>query len=470
MWSGYPPGRRLAATFAAIAMIGLAPEARAGQAAVDAVQTAAYSARYDDGLSKLSALSAADPNDAEALFGIGALQFLNAFAKLQEGLWRHATPGLAQSAGLGGSLGMLVPGVVPGMPGLLPVNPNATPMTYTELRRLLAAFAADLLTAEASLARVGDRPVKIPLDPARLALDLNHDGQLSSAERILSGGRPRLGPPGTVAPDTIIHFDTADASWLRGYANVLLASTNLLLAGNFEATYNVAAHLSYGAEANAFGRELMAEAKNGRKLAEIQADILALDAKLAAFGSMPPNKERLDQIQARLRELNAKPAAPQGAAPPPSPLPALPSPEVDKERRALFDEIRQINQANASWYRDRNALTQERQQLVAESQGQPPGGQIAGIMDWIAIIHTLDWPVIEPDRLKAVRTHLVRVMEINAETWRLVRAETDDDHEWLPNAHQKPLAGLPPVTDEMIDGWLKTTALAKEVLNGEKLL
>ena len=63
-------------------------------------------------------------------------------------------------------------------------------------------------------------------------------------------------------------------------------------------------------------------------------------------------------------------------------------------------------------------------------------------------------------------------MEINKNTWRLARLETDDDREWLPNAKQTaPFGGRRGmVTDEIIDSWLATTALVGEVLRGEKLM
>ena len=45
------------------------------------------------------------------------------------------------------------------------------------------------------------------------------------------------------------------------------------------------------------------------------------------------------------------------------------------------------------------------------------------------------------------------------------KAETDDDHEWLPNPKQKGALGLP-VRDEMIDAWLAMMAELEVLLNG----
>ena len=77
--------------------------------------------------------------------------------------------------------------------------------------------------------------------------------------------------------------------------------------------------------------------------------------------------------------------------------------------------------------------------------------------------------VVEPARLHSFRTHMLAVCELNRETWKYVRAETDDDHEWLPNPRQTGVLRLP-VTDEMIGGWLAAVGEFEAVLKGEKLV
>jgi hypothetical protein len=77
--------------------------------------------------------------------------------------------------------------------------------------------------------------------------------------------------------------------------------------------------------------------------------------------------------------------------------------------------------------------------------------------------------IAEPGRLGRCRRHLVKVCELNRETWKYIRAETDDDHEWLPNPRQKGVLGLP-VRDEMIDAWLGMVGELEAVLNGKKMI
>jgi hypothetical protein len=76
--------------------------------------------------------------------------------------------------------------------------------------------------------------------------------------------------------------------------------------------------------------------------------------------------------------------------------------------------------------------------------------------------------VVEPARLGSFREHVLKVCELNRETWKHIRAETDDDHEWLPHPKQKGVLGLP-VRDDMIDGWLKAMAELEGLFAGRKV-
>jgi hypothetical protein len=78
-------------------------------------------------------------------------------------------------------------------------------------------------------------------------------------------------------------------------------------------------------------------------------------------------------------------------------------------------------------------------------------------------------PVKEPARLGRFRRHFLKVAELNRETWKHIRAETDDDHEWLPNPRQKGVLGLP-VREEMIDAWLAMVAELEALLDGKRTL
>jgi hypothetical protein len=82
------------------------------------------------------------------------------------------------------------------------------------------------------------------------------------------------------------------------------------------------------------------------------------------------------------------------------------------------------------------------------------------------------WRVVavkEPARLSRFRKHMLAVCALNRETWKFVLAETDDDHEWLPNPRQSGVLGLP-VRAEMVEAWLGMVGELEAALEGKKLL
>jgi hypothetical protein len=77
--------------------------------------------------------------------------------------------------------------------------------------------------------------------------------------------------------------------------------------------------------------------------------------------------------------------------------------------------------------------------------------------------------VAEPARLGNLRKHLLAVCELNRETWKFIRAEKDDDHEWLPNPKQTAVLGLR-VREQMIDRWLAMIDQLEGLLKGERVI
>eukprot|EP00913_Durusdinium_trenchii_P035259 g32989.t1 len=77
--------------------------------------------------------------------------------------------------------------------------------------------------------------------------------------------------------------------------------------------------------------------------------------------------------------------------------------------------------------------------------------------------------VVDAPRLRRMRLHLLAVCELNRETWKYIRSETDDDFEWLPHPKQTSQLGMR-VTDERIDRWLNIMAECEGLLNGERVL
>jgi hypothetical protein len=90
--------------------------------------------------------------------------------------------------------------------------------------------------------------------------------------------------------------------------------------------------------------------------------------------------------------------------------------------------------------------------------------------DVIAMIHLINWKVVEPERRKDTRLRLIHMAEMSRKSWAAARAETDNDREWLPNAKQTAVFAAGPVTDEVIDGWLNVMKEFEAVLDGSKYL
>lgn len=108
--------------------------------------------------------------------------------------------------------------------------------------------------------------------------------------------------------------------------------------------------------------------------------------------------------------------------------------------------------------------------LALPTQGLFTGAEDGRIADGIAWIHLLNWPVAEPERLPRAREHLLAAATLSQEMWASIRAETDNDREWLPNAKQTSLIPGMTITDERIDSWLSLMAESEAILNGDKLL
>jgi len=94
----------------------------------------------------------------------------------------------------------------------------------------------------------------------------------------------------------------------------------------------------------------------------------------------------------------------------------------------------------------------------------------AAAADAIAAIHTLNWPVVEPGRLKRVLARLKAVTDFSRRNWQAILAETDDDHEFIPSPRQSPTLPGSAVTQDMVDAWLKTLDTADAIFDGKLLV
>ena len=92
------------------------------------------------------------------------------------------------------------------------------------------------------------------------------------------------------------------------------------------------------------------------------------------------------------------------------------------------------------------------------------------IIDLIAFIHLFNFPVKEPQRMKASLAHFQQTLSLSRKTWDLILAETDDDHEWIPSPKQHGIIPGIRVTPEIVQGWLTFVDEAEALLAGKKLV
>jgi hypothetical protein len=168
------------------------------------------------------------PQDDQIRFGLGVLQVFRGVERLGQSLYEYGCKSENSFA--------------PIFRFPVPQNPDPTPVTYSAIRRVLEVFQSDLAAAEATLAGVTDRDVKLRLQLAAIHLDLDGDGQATDLlEDILKKMvRQNLRFP-VDNPDFNVCFDRGDVAWLRAYCHLLIAIVDAQLAFDLEPQFDQAA-------------------------------------------------------------------------------------------------------------------------------------------------------------------------------------------------------------------------------------
>ena len=235
-----------------------------------------------------------------------------------------------------------------GIRGLAPVPHNPTPqeVDYAKIRKLLENFHTELHSMETTLEEIGAEDFHLPLDLTKIRFDVDSNNERTELEssialfmRVQSNGLTRQQDNSSLSKfDGTIGFDRSDLIWLKGYVQVTLGVTDLVLAHDFEQSFN------------AFATHLFQNPKTA-----------ATDTDL-------------ESVQ--------------------------------------YDDI----------------------------------------ADAIAAIHLAKMNVIEPERLKKSRQHLINMVTCSKHMWQSILAETDDRNEWLPSPKQSSVTGVK-ITKPMIDQW-----------------
>jgi hypothetical protein len=202
---------------------------------VEKVQTHLYAGQTADAASVARSRLAEAPDDDQARFALGTVQFLQAVEHLGQALHRYGL----RSEKYGSEIGLEV------LPILrIPVPKNSDPdeLIYDALRGVLNAFVTDLATAEATLGSIEGDQIDLPLNIGLIRLDLNSDGQGSDDEALwlifkVVAGAGWLDE--AAAEKLLINFDGSDAPWLQAYCHLLMAIAEFPLAHDWHEAFEV---------------------------------------------------------------------------------------------------------------------------------------------------------------------------------------------------------------------------------------
>lgn len=92
------------------------------------------------------------------------------------------------------------------------------------------------------------------------------------------------------------------------------------------------------------------------------------------------------------------------------------------------------------------------------------------LVDLIAGIHLLNFPVAQPQRLHAAREHLLAMIRHSRAMLDCIASETDDDREWIPSPTQHGVLSAVRTTDRIMDAWHEFLAESEALLEGRKLI
>jgi hypothetical protein len=194
--------------------------------------------RLGAGENALADVLKSHPDDAEARFGLGTIEFLRAVERAVQSFHRYGLTG--------GIMGNLIP--FARLP--IPANPTPEPIRYTDLRAIMQGWIDDLAKVEATLSRINGKEVKLPLHFGQIRLDLDGDGNAGPDEALWKlyvqlNGAARNQVTAAASKQFIVAFDRGDVAWLRGYCHLLMAMAECYLAYDGEDLFNHSACLFY---------------------------------------------------------------------------------------------------------------------------------------------------------------------------------------------------------------------------------
>lgn len=233
--SFWSPRAVLLISFSVSAMAAASSTATADEA--PAVEKYLVEGRLADGAAAMQKTLAAQPQNEEARFSLGMIQFLQAVEKLGQDQFRFGLLGNRRQA-------------IPFMRLPIGENPRPEQLSYKGARGIIQSFIDGLKAAEATLEETKPASVKITLKISQVRLDLDGDGTAGEEEslrQILESvqGGGRTDASASETSEFLIAFDDGDVLWLRGYCHVMSALGEVVLAYDWQDQFERTAHLFY---------------------------------------------------------------------------------------------------------------------------------------------------------------------------------------------------------------------------------
>jgi len=241
--------------------------------------------RLADGRAALKTHLAVHADDAEARYGLGVLELLQAVEGLAQRMYRH------------GVLADAPPLPFVRVPTLK--NDQPAPIDYEKFRAIIGQFVDDLAQAESTLAKVDDDGVKLPLRVGMIRLDLDGDGTASEPEtfwRVFTAVAWRAAKLDEDQKAFPITFDQADVHWMRGYTHLLRAMAEAYLAHDSREFFNHTAHIFFAGAESPYESLEAPKSERGFDPATIADLVLAIHL----FRWEPAEPERLEAAHAHL--------------------------------------------------------------------------------------------------------------------------------------------------------------------------
>lgn len=355
----------------------------------------------------------------------------------------------------------------------LPGGPNPTPKQASAdtLGEIIDTLLSDLETARATLASASPEPFTMPL--ADIWLDVNMNGTQDKGEGVVELlGETLLGRRATrdfakselAAAPPAIRFDQADHAWLTAYTHMVSGALNTFRA------YDPAPIMADLAEARA-ALANVPQLPEFYDLAALRAELEALRTTYSALGEElnSLNDERnalnasLRQIKDDIKKLYASESSDRAER----------LAKLEEERRIIPEALKRnqekSREINAQRSPLRNQIRNIESNLPETRRRGFDAAEFSSQIDTLYIIFTA--LAQEPDaaRFQAAAAHWREMVRQNRSFWTLVKAETDNENEWIPNPQQTSPLSLE-VTSEMAEAWQMILTEGEALLDGSLLI